>query len=159
MTAKEQATRLLALRVVKDWVAAEEGDLRTSVTDALVVGERVPGVLDPSDPDSLLGFVQKIKGRESWAVTDPEAFLAWVQQVAPTEVVTVKKVRESFISAVLNDCKSHGGWISPDGELLHPDGADARVGEPTITVKPTAEADTLIRQALASRRLELGPTT
>lgn len=158
MSGREQAARLLALRVVKDWVAVEERALRDSVTDALVVGERVPGVLDPADPDSLLGFVQKIKGRESWTVTDAEGFLAWVERTAPTEVVTVKKVRESFITSVLAECKSHGGWISPDGELLAPDGVEARVGDPTITVKPTAEADGLIRQALASRLLELGPS-
>lgn len=152
MTAREQAARLVTLRVVKDWVAAEERDLRTAVAGTLVVGERVPALLGP---ESLLGFVQKVKGREAWTVTDSEALLDWTKRHAATEVVVTQSVRPSFVTAVLNECKTHGGWISPDGELLVPDGVELRTAEPTITVKPTAEADGLIREALASRRIAL----
>jgi hypothetical protein len=157
LTAHERTARLLALRVLKDWIAVEDRRLRDEMCAELVVGERYSGLLDPADKESLLGFVQLTKARESWSVTDPDALLEWVEQVAPTEVVTTRQVRPAFIAAVLADCKSHGAWISPDGELLAPDGVEVRTGSPTLMVKPTAEADYLVADALAARRLELGP--
>lgn len=163
MTSRDDAARLLVLRVVKDWVAAEEKSLRTSVTADLVVGERVPGVLDPGDPDSLLGFVQKVKGRETVAVTDREAFMEWVAEHAPGELVKIparEDVRTSFVAAVVSAVKADGGWTDPStGELIPVDGVESVVSEPTLTVKPTAEADGIVRDALASRRLALGPAS
>jgi hypothetical protein len=37
------------------------------------------------------------------------------------------------------------------------DGVEVTTGAPILTVKATAEADGLVADALASRRLELGP--
>jgi hypothetical protein len=157
VTARDRAARLLALRVIKDWITAEDRRLREEAAAELLVGETVKGLADPADKGSVLGFVQLTKARESWSVTDPDALLEWVEAVAPTEVVTTRQVRPAFIAAVLADCKSHGTWISPDGELLAPDGVEVRTGSPTLMVKPTAEADYLVADALAARRLELGP--
>jgi hypothetical protein len=156
--ARDAATRLLALKVAADWIAAETKRLRESLSAELMVGERVPGALDHDDKDTLLGFVQLTKGRQTVSITDPDAFLAWVEAVAPTEVITTRAVRSSFAAAVLADVRSLGGWVSPDGELLMPDGLVERMGEPVLTTKVRAEADALVREAIASRRLELGPS-
>ncbi len=159
-TARDLAARILAVRVVKDWLAKEERDLKDSLTAGLMVGERVPGALDPADPDTLLGFVQLTKGRESVTVTDREAFTEWVAEHAPGELVTIparEDVRSSFVAAVTDAVKKHGGWISPDGELIPVDGVQASKGDPILTVKAAAEADGLVRDALASRRLALEP--
>ena len=159
LTAREKAARLLALRVLTDRIKVEENTLRAELVAELMVGERQAGALDPADPATLLGFVQLTKARESWVVTDPAAFLAWCERVAAEEVVTTRAVRASFTAAVLADCKSHGAWISPDGELLAPDGVDVRIGSPVLTVKATAEADALVAEAFASHRMAIGGTS
>ena len=160
MNDRELAARLIAIRVMKDWLSAEDRRLREQAGEALMVGERVSGALDPADKETLLGFVQLTKPRESVSVTDKEAFTEWVAAVAPSELVEIPArtdVRSSFVQAVLNEVKAHGGWISPNGELLSPDGVEVTTGQPIITVKPTAEADGLVRDALAGGRLQLMP--
>lgn len=161
MTApRDLATRLLAVKVVKEWLAKEERELRDGLAAGLMVGERVPGALDPADEDTLLGFVQLTKGRESVSVTDREAFTEWVAEHCPSEIVAVparEDVRASFVAAVTDAVKKHGGWISPDGELVPVDGVECTHGAPILTVKATAEADVLVRDAIASRRLALEP--
>jgi hypothetical protein len=157
---REIATRLLALKVAADWIRAEDRRLREQAGASLMVGERVSGALDPTDKDTLLGFVQLTKPRESVSVTDKEAFTEWVAAVAPSELVEIPArtdVRSSFVQAVLAEVKAHGGWISPEGELLAPDGVEVVTGQPIITVKATAEADSLVAEALRTRRLELTP--
>lgn len=158
LTAHEQATRLLAIRVVKDWIAAEEKTLREATAAGLMVGERVPGALDPGDPDTLLGFVQLTKAREAVSVVDPAALLAWVETHCPSEVVTTRQVRPAFLVALLASVKADGGWIDPStSELLEVDGVEVRTGSPVLTVKPAVEADALVAEAFRSRRLELAP--
>lgn len=157
LTAHDRAARLLALRVIKDWIAAEDRKLRDEMCAELVVGERYSGLLDPADKESLLGFVQLTKARETASVVDGEALLAWVEEHCPGEVVTTRSVRPAFVTALLASVKADGGWISPDGELVDVDGVEVRTGSPTLTVKPTAEADGLVREALAARRLALAP--
>lgn len=161
MTKEERATRLLAIRVLKDWIATEERQLRDDTAASLMVGERVPGALDPRDQETLLGFVQLTKARETVSVTDREAFTEWVAEHAPGELVEIparEDVRSSFVAAVTAAVKKDGGWIDPaTGELLIVDGVETTVGQPTLTVKPTAEADALVADAIASRRLQLTP--
>lgn len=157
LTQRERATRLLALRVLSDWIKAEDRKLRDESVAELVVGERVSGLLDPADEKTLLGFVQLTKARETAAVVDGDALLAWVEAHAPTEVVTTRSVRPAFVQALLAAVKADGGFVTGDGELLEVDGVEVRCGSPTLTVKPTAEADGLVRDALADRRLQLGP--
>lgn len=155
LTDREIATRLLALRVLSDRIKVEDRKLREQASGSLMVGERVSGAIDPTDKETLLGFVQLTKPRETVGVSDSAAFLEWAKAAAPGEIVTTETVRSSFVASVLADVKSHGGWISPDGELLTPDGVQVTVGSPILTVKPTAEADALVAEAIRTRRLEL----
>lgn len=158
LTAHDRATRLLALRVLRDWIAAEDRRLRDEMCAELVVGERYSGLLDPADRESLLGFVQLTKARESAMVVDSDALLAWVEAHCPGEVVTTRSVRPAFVQTLLGSVKADGGWADPEsGELLEVDGIAVRTGSPTLTVKPTAEADALVSEALAARRLRLMP--
>lgn len=162
MSARDLASRLLALRVVTDWIKSEDRELRAAAAADLVVGERVTGLADPADKESVLGFVQLTKARESWSVTDRDALLDWVAEHAPGELVTVPArddVRASFVTVLLDSAKKHGGWLDPaTGELVPLDGVvECRTGEPVLTVKPTAEADGLVRDALAARRLQITP--
>jgi len=159
-TTRDLAARILAVKVVRDWLAKEERDLRDGLAAGLKVGEAVSGYIDEDDEDTLLGFARLTKGRESVSVTDRDAFLEWVAEHAPGEIVTIpakEDVRSSFVAAVTDAVKKHGGWISPDGELVTVDGVEHTQGSPILTVKATAEADGLVADALASRRLQLEP--
>lgn len=159
MTAKDRASRLLALRVLADWIKAEDRRLRDETVAELVVGERVPGLVDDTDPETLLGFVQLAKGREAATVTDSAALLAWVRGHYPGEIVTTPSVRPAFVTALLAAVKRDGGWTDgATGELLEVDGITVTTSSPTLTVKPTAEADALVADAIATRRIPLGPT-
>lgn len=158
MNAKDRASRLLALRVLSDWIKAEDRRLRDQTVAELVVGERVPGLVDNADPETLLGFVQLAKGREAATVTDGPALLAWVEEHCPGEIVTTRTVRSAFVTALLASVKRDGGWPDPDNGLLHDvPGISVTVASPTLTVKPTAEADALVADAIATRRIPLGP--
>ncbi len=158
MNAKERAARLLALRVLSDWIKAEDRRLREETVAELVVGERVPGLVDDTDPETLLGFVQLTKGREAATVTDGPALLAWVEEHCPGEVVTTRTVRPAFVTALLASVKRDGGWVDPaTHEVLDVDGIAVTVASPTLTVKATAEADALVADAIATRRIPLGP--
>lgn len=159
LTRDERARRLAVLAVISDWVKKEDQRLRGEMAAELVPGDRQSALLDPANKDTLLGFVTLVKGRQSWRVTDESALLDWVKRNAPTEVVTVQSVRPSFVTALINECKTHGGWISPEGELMHPDGLETSIGTPYIQVKATAEADGLVADALRGGRLQLMPGT
>lgn len=153
LSQREIAQRLLALRVVMDRIKAEDARLRKIAKEQMRSGDRVTGYLDESaDP---LGFVTLSKPVETPTIVDERAFTEWVKALAPTEIVT--SVRESFTKVLLEEVKSHGGWISPDGELLAVEGVEVVKSSPRLSVLPTAEADQLIADALSAGRLQLMP--
>ena len=162
LTDREVATRLLAIAVLEKRIATEKAALKAAASAELIVGERVSGYLDPADRQgTALGHVQLTKARESWSVTDPQTLLDWAQTNAPGEIETktVTTVRPAFIAALLAACKTDGGWVSPDGELLEVDGVECRTGSPILTVKPNDEADALVAAALIEGRLQIGATS
>jgi hypothetical protein len=160
LSAHEKATRLLALRVLKDWIAAEDRRLREELAAEVRVGERYAGALPGAAAADVLGFVQMVKGREAASVVDQAALLAWVEEWAPGEVVTTRAVRPAFVTALLAAVKGDGGWVDPlTSEVVDVDGIEIKTSAPTLNVKPTAEADQLVRDAIRDRRLELGPAT
>lgn len=158
LSSRDLAVQLLAIKVTQERLTKLDRQLREQSAAGLMVGERVSGALDPADAATLLGFVQLTKGRESVTVTDTDAVLAWAEEHAPAEVVTTRRVRPSFLTALTAAVKRDGGWVHPGtSEVLEVPGIAATVGAPVLTVKPTAEADALVAQALADRRLQLTP--
>lgn len=156
LTPRERAVRLLAIRVLKDRIAEEEKALRDDAAADLLVGEKVVGALLDDQELAPIGYVQLTKGRESAAVVDRDALLAWAEKYAPGEVITTRAVRESFITHLLAEVKQVGGWFDRDtGEIVPVDGVEVRTGSPILQVKPNDDADRLVVEALAGRRMAL----
>lgn len=153
----EKATRLLAIAVVKARIAEEERRLRTELIAELVTGAREAGVIDPANAEATaLGFVTKKKPAESARVVDPAKVLAWVEAHVPSEVVTTRAVRPAFLPVLLDAVKKDGGWVDPStSELLDVPGVEVVLGSPSLMVKASEDADRLVAEALAGRRLEL----
>lgn len=158
MSARDAATRLLAIGVVKARIAEEEKRLRAELAGELVTGERVPGVIDPGDAEgTALGFVTKKKGSSTARVTDPAALLAWAKEHVPTEVQTTEAVRGGFLPVLLDAVKAHGGWPDANGEVQEVAGVEVRETAPGLMVKANDAADRLVAEALAGQRLALLP--
>ncbi len=97
------------------------------------------------DDDADLGTVAVTAGRRGAKVTDERAFLAWVLERHPGEIVQV--VRESFTRAVLDRATAAGDPVDPaTGEVIP--GVEIAAGDPYLTVRPAAEAKARMRDAV-----------
>jgi hypothetical protein len=147
VTRRETATRLIAQKVILDELigADKAARLDAKAGDFDEVGVREIGKLG----DLPVGTVQLNKGRESWVIADQRAFLAWVQENRPGEIITTPTVRTSYADAVKAACKKDGGVVDEaTGELIVPPGVELREGDPTLTVKPAPEARAAVLEAL-----------
>lgn len=141
-----QAAIIKALRAVHDESRAELFEL---FEDA---GEREVGNL----AGQMVGTAALQNGRETWAVVDDEAFLEWVSEQNPREIVSA--VRESFTAAILAACKRDGGVVLDEatGEVGLPPGVAVRHGATSLVVKSEVDGAALVRSWLgdsASRQL------
>jgi hypothetical protein len=133
--------------------------LEASVLDVLRTAntgtrQELSSGLEPGDRMSAgdLGYVLLTNPDARWSITDPEAFLAWVMDERPDEIVMVPQVRATFIKAVLE-----GGEASDSaGVMTVPDGVQQVAGSPVLQVKPTAAAKSLAKQLLSGVK-ELEP--
>lgn len=132
MTPKEQALRLVVVRVLKDLLkAADDGD-RAQVRTDWSTGERLAGVIG----GETVGYVQLKHGPAGAAVTDRAAFEAWVTTHRPDEwetvTTTVTRIRPAYESAVLAAAKKAGLAVTAAGEEIP--GVTVAVGEPQVAV-------------------------
>jgi len=156
------ATRLVALRVLKDAVAAADTATRAALLDALLVGDRATAaVTGPDGKPVTIGTVTATKpsaGSTTAAVTDPDALINWCSFYAPTEVQALVIVNPAFQRKLLDACKREGGWFDRDtGEIVAVDGVTVTPptgGQPGLMVKPADNADTEVRAAWADGRLK-----
>lgn len=155
MSRRDTATNLIVSKVVRDRLAAEDKAYREQAREDFdMPGVRDIGVIGSGDDAQQIGSVQLTKGRETWTVTDPDALLAWVKANAPDEIVTTEAVRSSYVQALLNRAKADGVAVNAfTGEEIP--GIEQRTTEPTLTVKPSADAAQTIAQALADGTLTL----
>jgi hypothetical protein len=134
----DKASAALAVATLKalfDRFALLDRSVRDQLLAATVPGERLPAVL-PGTSD-VVGWVTRTKPtktKPTLRVTDPAAFLAWVAEHRPDEVVTPPPpppppplVRSSFTAAVLEQ----GGVVdTATGEFTVPDGLGWVTPEP-----------------------------
>ncbi len=156
------ATRLVALSVLKDAVAAADLATRSALLDALLVGDRATAaVTGPDGKPVTIGTVTATKpsaGSTTAAVTDLDALALWCSWHAPTEVQTVQVINSAFQRKLLDACKRDGGWHDPEtGEILAVPGITVTpptLSRPGLMVKPADNADTEVRAAWADGRLQ-----
>ncbi len=156
------ATRLVALRVLKDAVAAADLATRAALLDALLVGDRATAAVTGPDGEPVtIGTVTATKpsaGSTTAAVTDMPALLAWCTTYAAEEVQTVTVVRPAFQRKLLDAMKAQGGLLDwQTGQVVPVDGitvAPPTSGQPGLMVKPADNADAEVRAAWADGRLQ-----
>lgn len=148
MTREELAVRLVVTRVLKEILAAADSEDRKAAA-AWAPGDRLGAVLC----GEVAGHTQVRNGAVKAAVTDPEAFKAWVSQNRPGEIefLSSVRVRPAYQSAILTAAKRDGVAVSTDGEEIP--GVTVTQGEPTLTVTLTEDASALVAKAWQSGEL------
>lgn len=156
------ATKLIALRVLKDLIAEADTAVREQLSALMLPGDRATAAVfaDSSDDAVPVGHVLKTKGTTATmtaAVTDIDSLVAWCKIHCPTEVQTIEVVRPSFQKRLIDEVKVCGGWIIPEsGEVLPVDGvmvSAGTLGKPTLQVKPSENAQAIVRSAWQDGRL------
>lgn len=137
MSIQSAAQRVAVAKAVGDMLrrvtVEARGDFTAAAQEAGVVSVRV------HLPAGELGMVTMTRGRSTPVVADERAFLAWVTEHAPGEVVTA--VRDSYRRHVLDQVKQ-------TGEL--PPGVEMRDGDPYPTVRLAPGAEQVALEAIRS---------
>ncbi len=152
MTREELCSRLLAVRALKELIAAEETRLRTEVYELFTrPGQREAGTLDGQE----LGTVQLDRPSTSWQVRDRAAFTAWVEDTHPDEIV--RSVNPAFERSVLDRVKRDGGLVDEaTGEVGMPPGLLLVQGSPTLKTRLAGDAKPTVLAALGESARVLG---
>lgn len=117
-------------------------------------------LMDMLDIDSLaarlpdgpkVATVRRAGGKASPKVTDPDKFLAWVQESHPDEVVPA--VRESFTRAVLAEVDKNGAAVMASGEAVP--GVEFLTGTAYLTVNFEDGGEDAVKQAWREHRISL----
>ena len=143
MSARELALRLAVHKALTDRLKAARGQLDEEARRELEPGDRVTVKLPSGE---RVGSVTLAQGRATARVVDERAFIAWVAEHYPHELV--QAVRESFKRTVLDMVRHEGGWLdTTTGELVEVPGVEVTVGDPYPTVRLTQDAPQLIAEA------------
>jgi hypothetical protein len=138
-------TAQLVSKLVADHGAGFKSNLLAAMADTGAERIRVT-----DDDGTDLGAVCLSAGRTSAKVTDPAAFLAWVAQRHPSELV--QAVRDSFTKKILDAVTAAGEPVdTATGEVIP--GVEVTTGDPFLTVRPTDEAKTRMRETLQASGL------
>jgi hypothetical protein len=95
--------KLAVLRALKNRVREVELEITAEFLSSMDVGDAKSAILADG---TMLGKATKIRGRETPHVVDESAFLAWVQNRHPSEIVTA--VRPAYRAKLLLSAKVNG---------------------------------------------------
>lgn len=98
--------------------------------------------------DELLCKASWSKGREKVVVTDERAFVAWVKEHHPTEIV--ESVNPAYVKALKTVGES---LVDAHGEVVA--GVEVQVGAPSLTVRSEKNALDLVARLVAEGRVSL----
>jgi hypothetical protein len=112
-------------------------------------GTRLPALVG----GRVAGWVSVPKPSVKAIVTDEKALQAFVEEHCPTEIETVTRVRESFIAALKESAKQHGGWVNGDGEVIEVPGLKVEIGDPSPRVEAAEDAFEAVMEALNAGEL------
>lgn len=142
-------TDLIVRAVLRKAVLDQLHGIDREARDALLYTMRPGDRLTAWDDETDLGMVYVTKPRPTYRITDPAAFLAWVETNRPDEIVTTVAVSANLTERV----RAHGELVDlVTGEVVVPDGvsAEPEPGSPTLTVKPSPAAVSLAAARIAA---------
>ncbi len=138
------ALRAGVFQVVEREAKAAKDEARAALIAALPFGDAVAGRYG----DEILCKASWSKGSRKVVVTNDRAFLAWVKEHHPTEVV------ESVNPAYLASLKQVGDSVV-DKDGLVADGVDVVQGSPSLSVRSEKGALELVTQMVAEGLVSL----
>lgn len=141
ITTRDKVLTLLGAQALVDAAGAQVKAMRQELLAEMGPGDRI-AARAPSGKEVGKVWVSDPKART--VVTDSEAFVRWVQENHPEEVVMIPTVRSSYRDALI---KADG--IDPTtGEEVP--GMAQTVGTPTLTVSPTEYGRSLAAKFVGS---------
>jgi hypothetical protein len=163
---RDEATKLLAQKaILTKLTGVHRGDMATAKAGAF----DLPGVQEIGVVlGQPIGKVTMKNAAMYWSISDPAAFLAWVTEHRPDEVVNTPSVNAAFQKVVLDLAKRKTGdreVIDIQGEVVPVEsipGISYRQGDPTMTVEPNKDAERIILDLLGvdtARQLGMSPST
>lgn len=157
---KIDMVRAAAVAVVKKELTAIEKEAKDALTKVMDPGDSCRAVL-PGWGD--MGTVYRTADSNAATVVDPDAWLAWVEENRPGEIV--RSVRTSYEAAILAQVDTDGEPLvrdakgKPTGEVIPGIGFKPRKGY--IAVKQTEEQAATVarafRDGILSARGEIDP--
>lgn len=138
------ALRAGVFQVVEREAKAAKDAAKAQLVSLLPFGDTVAGRVG----DDILCKASWSKGSQKITVTDPTAYLAWVKECHPTEVV------ESVNTAYTSSLKAVDGVVI-DADGLPVDGVEVISGNPSLSVRSEKQALALVQQLVADGRVSL----
>lgn len=123
---KDIATRTAVLAALADVINAElktaKADLQAGLKAAKAeTGTQQIGVSLPDGQD--IGKATLVQPKPAAAIVDEKAFLAWVREVRPSEIVRrfITEVRPAWAALVLKEITAAGTaeWADPETGVIH----------------------------------------
>lgn len=139
MSTRDMVRQVIGAQAIVDEAGKHVKQMRQALLLEMGAGDRVT-IKD--DAGEQLGMVYVTDPKPRVQVTDSEALRTWVEANRPEEIVWTASVRASFVDALIAD----GGIDANTGECVP--GIEAKVGTPTLAVKPAERARELAADML-----------
>ncbi|HVK34058.1 MAG TPA: hypothetical protein VM428_00215 [Microlunatus sp.] len=160
MSLKDTATRVAILdtlaKHITDQLKAAKAELETGLRAAKAETGTKTIAVDLAGTD--IGKATLVQKGPAATVTDDKALLAWVREVAPTEISTrlVTEVRPSWLAVLKKQIEATGSteWADPETGVIHDVPGISLVGRAAYTqVTIPADGKTAIAEAWRSGAL------
>jgi len=140
----QAALRAGVFQIIEREAKAAKDAARADLMAALPFGDSVAGRVG----EEILAKASWSKGSRKVVVTDERAFLEWVRENHPTEIV------ESVNPAYLASLKQVGDvLVDKDGQVA--DGVEVVTGNPSLSVRSEKQALELVARMVAEGRVSL----
>lgn len=138
------ALRAGVFQVVEREAKAQKDAAKAELVDLLPFGDTVAGRVG----DDLLCKASWSKGSAKVVITDERAFLEWVKEHHPTEIV--EKVNDAYVKALK---QVDGSLVDADGNVAA--GIEVQTGAPSLSVRSEKGALELVARMVTEGRVSL----
>lgn len=150
MGIKQTSLELAAISLIADQSKKKKDELRAKLLAEMneIGADRVRAELE----DQTVAYVTTASPRVKRVITNDKAFLKWVKEKHPTEIV--ESVRESFVDIALQSFNFVDGQaIDSDGETI--DWIIEQQGEPYLVTKFHAYGREMLIDALSNQNYQM----
>lgn len=149
MGIKELSLKLAAVSLIADEAKKTKDHLRAELKSEMdaIGADRVKAELG----DDVVAYVMTTKPKFKWEVVNEQAFVRWVKENHPTEIV--ETIRESFREVILDKFNHQDDVvIDPNGEVV--DWLVGNIADPYLTTKFQADGRDRLKDAIVGNVLD-----